>query len=414
MASQYDKYRFNDEALDDETFNKRWRDIDARLDAVEKLGFNFATNEDELVATALRRINQELIPVIEAIQAFTNLADLLRAPSASEVTITTSGHITFELDANHRRSFAAPLFVIASVAGATDKWMAGQVVSWDAVNGKLVLSVTRARGTGTYASWVLSVTSIPPDLPPSQTAANIALDPIEGLSASEVQEGMRQMVAITGALSNEMDAVLAGKAPLASPAFTGIPTAPAPQPGSATAQIATTNFVTQAIAGLMNSAPGQLDTLKELADALGNDANFAGTVTQALAGKAPLDSPALTGNPTAPTQASGNSSTRLATTEFVQSAIAGKANSASPALSGTPTAPTAAGGTNTTQIATTQFVQSAIANRISTVVVTPAKPSGDYSVGSITPSINGSTLTLTLTWNVDNQPPEVGESSTGG
>jgi hypothetical protein len=414
MASQYDKYRFRDERLDDETFNKRWRDIDARLDAVEKLGFNFATNEDALVATALRRINQELIPVIEQIQAFTNLSDLLRAPSASEVTIISSGHVIFELDANHRRSFAAPLFVIASVAGSADTWMAGQVESWDATTGRLVLSITRARGIGTYAAWVLSVCSIPPDLPPSQSAANIALDPIEGLSASEVQEGIRQMVAITGALSNEMDAALEAKAPLNSPAFIGIPTAPAPQPGSATAQIATTSFVTQAIAGLMNSAPGQLDTLKELADALGNDANFATTVTQALAGKAPLDSPTLTGNPTAPTQASGNNSTRLATTAFVQSALAAKANLDSPVLTGTPAAPTAAGGTNNTQIATTAFVQSAIANRISAVVVTPARPTSASVIYGITPSISGSTLTLTLSWREAGYPSTVGESSTGG
>lgn len=52
---------------------------------------------------------------------------------------------------------------------------------------------------------------------------------------------------------------------------------------------ARTTAINNAIAALINSAPGALDTLKELADALGDDANFASTMTTALAGKQPLD-----------------------------------------------------------------------------------------------------------------------------
>lgn len=70
-----------------------------------------------------------------------------------------------------------------------------------------------------------------------------------------------------------------------SPALTGTPTAPTAGRGTNNGQIASTAFVAQAIAALVNSAPGALDTLQELAAALGNDANFAATVTNALAGK---------------------------------------------------------------------------------------------------------------------------------
>ena len=70
-----------------------------------------------------------------------------------------------------------------------------------------------------------------------------------------------------------------------SPALTGTPTAPTAGRGTNNEQIASTAFVAQAIAALVNSAPGALDTLQELASALGNDANFATTVTNALAGK---------------------------------------------------------------------------------------------------------------------------------
>jgi len=79
---------------------------------------------------------------------------------------------------------------------------------------------------------------------------------------------------------------LSAKAPLASPAFTGTPTAPTAAPGTNTTQISTTAFVQAAIAALVASSPATLDTLNELAAALGNDANFAATITAALAGKA--------------------------------------------------------------------------------------------------------------------------------
>lgn len=79
-------------------------------------------------------------------------------------------------------------------------------------------------------------------------------------------------------------------APKASPALTGTPTAPTAAQTVNNTQIATTEFVKSAIAALVASSPAALDTLNELAAALGNDPNFATTVTNALAGKQPLDS----------------------------------------------------------------------------------------------------------------------------
>lgn len=74
-------------------------------------------------------------------------------------------------------------------------------------------------------------------------------------------------------------------AALASPAFTGTPTAPTAAGGTNTTQLATTAFVSTAVANLINGAPGALDTLVELGAALGNDPNFETTITNALAGK---------------------------------------------------------------------------------------------------------------------------------
>ena len=80
-----------------------------------------------------------------------------------------------------------------------------------------------------------------------------------------------------------------GAAALASPTFTGTPAAPTAVAGTNTTQLATTAFVQAAVAALIDSSPAALNTLNELAAALGDDANFAATMTTALAGKQPLD-----------------------------------------------------------------------------------------------------------------------------
>ena len=76
-------------------------------------------------------------------------------------------------------------------------------------------------------------------------------------------------------------------APLSSPALSGVPTAPTATAATNTTQIATTAFVRTEISNLVDSAPGALDTLNELAAAINDDANFATTITTALSGKEP-------------------------------------------------------------------------------------------------------------------------------
>jgi hypothetical protein len=119
---------------------------------------------------------------------------------------------------------------------------------------------------------------------------------------------------------------------IASPALTGDPTAPTATAGDADTSVATTEFVTAAVAA---------ETLRA-------------TTAEALL--APTASPALTGDPTAPTQAPGDADTSIATTGFVAAAVAPLAPTASPTFTGTPAAPTAAADTSTTQLATTAYV----------------------------------------------------------
>lgn len=191
------------------------------------------------------------------------------------------------------------------------------------------------------------------------------------------------------------DTHVSGLAPLASPALTGNPTAPTPTLGDSDTSIATTAFVQAAIAALINSAPGALDTLKELADAIGDDASFAATMTTALAAKAPLASPALTGNPTAPTQTGTDNSTKLATTAFVKGLIA--------ALTGQ--MPATATNDDATSGHVGEFISSEIlvAGRLTLVSATPkditsiSLTAGDWDVwGTVSTLPTGGSLSQTF------------------
>lgn len=144
-------------------------------------------------------------------------------------------------------------------------------------------------------------------------------------------------------------------APISNPTLTGTPLAPTASVGTNTTQIATTAYVRGEVTALINSSPAALDTLNELATALGNDANFSTTITTELGLKAPLASPTFTGTVTLPTGTV--TSTMIANDTIVdedinasaaiaQSKISGlatslglKANLASPTFTGTVTVP---------------------------------------------------------------------------
>ncbi|EIN4172379.1 tail fiber protein [Salmonella enterica] len=159
-----------------------------------------------------------------------------------------------------------------------------------------------------------SVTSTRSDVAASSLAVKKAYDLAKSKytaqDASTTQKGLVQLSSETNSDSETMAATpkavksvkdLADtKAPIESPSLTGTPTAPTAAQGTNNTQIATTAYVRAAISALVGSSPEALDTLNELAEALGNDPNFATTMTNALAGKQPLDATltALAGLPT--------------------------------------------------------------------------------------------------------------------
>lgn len=226
-----------------------------------------------------------------------------------------------------------------------------------------------------------------------------------------------------------------GAAPLASPALTGVPTAPTASNGTNNTQVATTAFVLANVGGgAVSSVFGRTGAIVQVSGDYG---------VSDVTGAAPLASPTFTGTVTIPTVSTGDNSTKAASTAYVQaqayltsnavssvfgrtgvvtattsdytvSQVTGAAPLASPALTGTPTAPTASNGTNTTQIATTAFVLanvgggavSSVFGRTGAVV----KSSGDYAVADVTGA--APTASPTFTGTVTIPTPSTADNST--
>lgn len=204
------------------TFNILFGDVNLRLKELEKAGSALKKARDEIVDLGLARINEVVGPALQAVEDISDLSDLFRAASLSSVEIGT-GVREFNIEPGDRLKFAAPLYVAIAVNGQLDKWMAGQVQSWNNETGQLMVDVTNIRGEGIFADWVVTPTHIPETGP-----------------------------TINAYTKAEVDAIVA-----------------------------------QAKADLLGGSPAAaLDTLSELAAALADDASFAATITAQLAGKA--------------------------------------------------------------------------------------------------------------------------------
>jgi hypothetical protein len=173
------------------------------------------------------------------------------------------------------------------------------------VNASAAIDKTKISGTAITAGDTGTVTStmiadgtiLNADINASAAIDWTKIAPSSTVSATE----LGYLDGVTSAIQTQIDAKLATAtaastyAPLASPALTGVPTAPTAAANTNTTQVATTAYVQTEITDLIAAAPGALDTLNELASALGNDASFSTTVTNSLATKLPLAGGTMSG-----------------------------------------------------------------------------------------------------------------------
>ncbi|ENR4510533.1 tail fiber protein [Escherichia coli] len=174
--------------------------------------------------------------------------------------------------------------------------------AYDLANGKYTAqdASTTRKGLVQLSSATNSTSETQAATPKAVKAAyDLANAKYTAQDATTAQKGIVQLSSATNSTSETLAATSKAvkavmdetnkKAPLNSPALTGTPTTPTARQGTNNTQIANTAFVMAAIAALVDSSPDALNTLNELAAALGNDPNFATTMTNALAGKQPKD-----------------------------------------------------------------------------------------------------------------------------
>ncbi len=206
-------------------------------------------------------------------------------------------------------------------AGNSGKYLTtdGSSASWEDIDEYTLPTASSSTLGGVKVGTNLSIDSSTGVLSATDTVTTVTVTG-EGNAITNITDSNGALTATKGStfsLSNHThDNVYA---PLASPTFTGTPTAPTADAGTNTTQIATTAFVNTAVSSLVNSAPGTLDTLNELAAALGNDPNFATTIASDIGSKLDSDSanyvkgPSISG--TTITVTAGDNSTSTLTTQ---------------------------------------------------------------------------------------------------
>ncbi|HAW0264801.1 TPA: hypothetical protein JLI72_003277 [Escherichia coli] len=174
--------------------------------------------------------------------------------------------------------------------------------AYDLANGKYTAqdATTARKGLVQLSSATNSTSETLAATPKAVKAAyDLANGKYTAQDATTARKGLVQLSSATNSTSETLAATPKAvktvmdeankKAPLNSPALTGTPTTPTAPKGTNNTQIASTAYVMAAITALVDSSPDALNTLNELAAALGNDPNFATTMTNALAGKQPKD-----------------------------------------------------------------------------------------------------------------------------
>ena len=169
-------------------------------------------------------------------------------------------------------------------AADTDNWGVMTDEMFDAIQANTAKTGITAAQASAITANTAKETNVDTDLGVITNSTSLTITSSDGNNASLPAANTTNW----GVMTDEMFDTLEAAAPKASPALTGTPTAPTAAANTNTTQIATTAYVQTEIGDLIGGAPGALDTLNEIAAAINDDANYAGTITSALAGKSPI------------------------------------------------------------------------------------------------------------------------------
>jgi hypothetical protein len=175
-----------------------------------------------------------------------SLSDRYRTSSVTSNSVS-NGAKTFTVDLNLSYIPLQEILVVYNPANH----MHGEVTSYNPATGVLIVDIKKHTGSGTYTSWTINLDGTPVDaisgvgvaneiayFTGAQVLGSLAVATYPSLTELSYVKG------VTSAIQTQMNA----KAPLASPAFTGSPTAPTQSPSDNSNNLATTAYVETAVA----------------------------------------------------------------------------------------------------------------------------------------------------------------------
>ena len=233
MALRYEQfYKINrlDNLGDPDYWGRRFQDIDRRLHSREIDADKIDNAVDQIQAVALARLNDTFTPIInQALERLSVIGAAFNATSSSEITVSV-GVKNFVIDEDVRASFIVSDYVTCRPQETDDVGFVASVTSYEASTGLLIANALEGfvSGTGTYTGWLINLSPAPnlDSYTRAQTDAEI------------------------DAVGAEVDAKIAE--------------------------------LDGRVATVVGGAVPGLDTLTEIAAAIANDPNYAGTVTAAL------------------------------------------------------------------------------------------------------------------------------------
>lgn len=302
-------YKLNPDFADADELQRYFSDIARRLVRAENQEALIQAATRDLIEFGLQRVDENLAPAIDRLQQASELGFLV-AESATSLTLAT-GEVVFEIAEGPQRDLFKPtpvLTITREAEGAENQYAVARLTSYDPVTGGLVVDVQAISGiSGAHDDWVIAAStglapaiiafaSIVADdkatvaadkaatLGYRNTAQTAASDANTAKATAQDWASKAENSVVTGGLYSALH-YAAKAAASAAAAQTWDPSSYYTK-AQTYSQAEVTAAIGAAIDAMLAGAPGALDTLYELAAALGNDANFATTVTNALAGKA--------------------------------------------------------------------------------------------------------------------------------